>query len=217
MDPPNFGTRFVKASSYEMCAGLAKIRHRTPRPFPPVPDDYEDQRVTRITNGVSTVVVEERMDGPDETLDIEGDCAYTLKTAKSKVVTISHAGVSTTIVDGKVTDTSEIPPWPAFAPRGKSTQDYSIARTVNGVKIRCLPPTFFTLNTNDKLDGREMCVYHLDNIMVDESGDPVIVRSRAHVNLVDPKLAHMVNMEPQSMRRIQQNEKDPYKVATWLN
>ncbi|UUZ50091.1 hypothetical protein LP420_08795 [Massilia sp. B-10] len=101
-------------------------------------------------------------------------------------------------------------------PRGKSTADYTVARTVNGVQLRCLPPTFFTLNTNDKLDGREMCVYHLDNVMVDESGDPVIARSHAYVNLVNPKLAHMVKMEPQSMRRIDPNAKNPYLVATWL-
>jgi len=215
-EPLNFGMRFMKAGAYEMCKGLAEARHRTAAPFPAIPDDYEDERVTRITDGKSTVVIRESMGGDDEKIDIEGDCHVTLKTAKTKVVTVLHGDKRTTIIDGQVTDTEDIPPWPAFAPRGKSTADYTIERMVNGVRIRCLPESHWVLNTNDRLDGREMCVYYLDNVMVDESGDPVIVRSHAYVNLVADELKHMVNMEPQSMRRIGASEKNPYLVANWL-
>ncbi len=217
-DPANIYTTMTKEVSYAMCVTAAEVRKIPVKPFPQVPDDYEDKRVTRITNGVSTVIIEESMGGEQETLDIEqkGDCQYTLKTARSKVVTISHAGTSTVIIDGKVSETNEIPPWPEHAPRGQSTTDYSVARTINGVQLRCLPANFWTLNTNNRLDARELCVYHLDNVMVDESGDPVIVRSHVLANILGAKYAHMVKMEPQSMRQIASNEKDPYQVATWV-
>ncbi|HEU4778034.1 MAG TPA: hypothetical protein VFS95_14555 [Telluria sp.] len=213
-DPPNIMTVVEREVSYTMCVDLARLRNRPVKPFPPIPDDYEDERVTRITNGVSTVVVSEWMTGEDPKLDMEGDCSYRLKTARTKIVEISHAGKKTTITDGKVTETEDIPPWPEHAPRGKSTSDYSVDRTVNGVRMRCLPPTFWTQNTNDTLDSREMCVYYLDNVMVDESGDPVHLRSHVMVKLF-PKFPYMSKDEPQSMRRIEQNEPDPYLVSTW--
>ncbi|UUZ50092.1 hypothetical protein LP420_08800 [Massilia sp. B-10] len=42
-DPPNFITRMTKAGVYEMCAGLARARNKPVKPFPVMPDDYEDE------------------------------------------------------------------------------------------------------------------------------------------------------------------------------
>ena len=216
-DPVNVFTNVLK-ESYKMCVATAEIRHLPVQLFPPVPDDFEDERVTRITNGVSTVLVEERNGGGTTGPDIEdkGDCKVVLDTRRSKTVTISHAGKSTRIVDGAVVDVSDIPPWPPNAPRGKSTAAYSVARTVNGVQLRCLPDNFWLLKTNIHLDAREMCVYHIDNVMIDESGDPVLARVHGLVDVAGPALKHMTKMEPVSMRRIGPSEKDPYQVANWL-
>ncbi|HEY0063271.1 MAG TPA: hypothetical protein VGC21_14225 [Telluria sp.] len=215
-DPVNYGVRTLKVS-YDMCVAVAELRKIPVQPFPSVPDDFEDERVVRITNGVSTVIVMESgggLDGPD--IEGKGDCKMTINTARSKVVTVSHAGKTTQIVDGVVEEVSDIPPWPAYAPRGKSTAEYNVARTVNGVQLRCLPDNFWLMNTNTRLDAREMCVYHLDNVMIDESGDPVIARSHVLVDIGGPLIRHMMKMEPVSMRRIGPSEKDPYLVANWL-
>ncbi|SHH16272.1 hypothetical protein [Massilia sp. CF038] len=215
-DPVNWGVRTRKVS-YDMCVGLAELKKIPVQPFPTVPDDFEDEKVTRITNGVSTVVVTETsggIEGPD--IEGSGDCKMTVTTTRSKVVSVSHAGKTTQIVDGVVEEVTDNPPWPAYAPRGKSTADYTVARTVNGVQLRCWPDKFWLLNTNTRLDAREMCVYHLDNVMVDESGDPVTARSHVWVDIAGPAMKHMVKMEPVSMRRIGPSEKDPYQVSTWL-
>lgn len=217
-DPPNQDLAMLRDGPYQLCAAVASQLKVPVKPFPVAPDDYRNRRITRITNGTSWVVKEEYIGGGEDapSMDPKTGCEHRLPTDRHVMVQITHAGKSTHILDGKVTDVEEVPPWPEYAPRGKPTTEYTQARTVNGVPLRCLPPDFWTLNTNKYLDLREMCVYATDNVVVDESGDPVTVLSHSLVNLVNPKYKHTAILEPLSMRRIGKDEKDPYQVASWV-
>ncbi|MDQ1920940.1 hypothetical protein [Massilia pseudoviolaceinigra] len=215
-DPPNQLIRMMHDAAYLPCVEVARLLKVSVKPFPVVPDNYGHRRVTRITNGTSSVVKTESLGGEDaSSMDPKTGCVYTLPSEKMVSVSVTHAGKATRIEDGKVTSVDEIPEWPAHAPRGKDTTEYTQARTVNGVELRCLPPNFWTMNTNKYLDLREMCVYKTDKVLVDESGDPLILLSHAYANVVNPKYAYTAIVEPLSLRRIPKSEKDPYQVGNW--
>lgn len=215
-DPPNKLIEMMHDAAYVPCTEVAKVLKVAVKPFPVVPADYGHKRVTWITDGVSSVIKTESIGGDDNSsMDPNTGCEFKLPMAKTVVVTVNHAKKSTQIENGKVRDVFPIPEWPAYAPRGKETTEYTVARTVNGVDLRCLPPNFWTLNTNKYLDLREMCVYKTDKVLVDESGDPLILLSHTYANVLNPKYAYTGIVEPLSLRRIDKNEKDPYQVGNY--
>lgn len=215
-DPPHAPLNIVKETAYKICASTARSLNLPVKPFPPLPADPVVERITTITNGVSTVVKTERMLGDTtEDLDHKTGCNVTISSEKTVSVALFHANKATHITDGRVEDELEMP-LPAYAKGVKDTSDYTEARTLNGVPMRCLPKQFWLMNTNKYVDLREMCVYKDNDVLVNQSRDPIILLAHTKAELFGPQHAYLEIEEPVSLRRLGPNEKDPYQAANYV-
>ena len=156
----------------------------------------------------------------DTKAQAENGCEFRIDTKKQSAITINHCLQTIAIerdgdVPGKVLETNEWPDMSAYR-RVQDTKDYTEARTVNGVPMRCLPKDFWTLNTNKYLDMRAMCVYHKDGVLMNEAQEEsIILLSHVLANIINPKYAHTVINEPLSLRVRPASEPDPFQAATW--
>ncbi|UOD28203.1 hypothetical protein INH39_22435 [Massilia violaceinigra] len=216
-EPPNQALKMMHDAAYLSCVEFAKLSNMPVKPFPVAPADYMDERETWIGNGSSTVVITERLGGEEGGEMVpENGCAYSLRTRKEVLVQIRHGGKTTSIVNGKVKDTTDLPPKSPYASKpDTSTPRHTEPRTVNKVELRCLPKSAGVLNTNQPLDLREECVYKTDNVLLDTMGRPLIVLSHAHMDIVNPKYAMTTIREPLSLRRLDKSEKEIYQVSNW--
>jgi len=215
-DPPHAQLNFYKDTAYHICATTARQLNVPVKPFPPLPADPVYERVTTITNGVSTVVKSERMVGDtSDALDYKSGCEVTISTAKIVNVAIYHANKATHISDGKVEDVADMA-LPAYAKGPKDTSDYTEARTQNGVAMRCLPKDFWIKNTNKYVNLREMCVYKDNDVLVNQTREPLVLLAHTKSDLFGPKHAFTEIEEPVSLRRIDKSEKDPYQAANYV-
>lgn len=215
-DPPHAQLNFYKDTAYHICATTARQLNVPVKPFPQLPADPVYERVTTITNGVSTVVKTERMVGDtSDALDYKSGCEVTISTEKIVNVAIFHANKATHISDGKVEDVLDMP-LPAYAKGPKDTSDYSEARTQNGVPMRCLPKDFWIKNTNKYVNLHEMCVYKDNDVLVNQTREPLVLLAHTKSDLFGPKHAFTEIEEPISLRRIDKSEKDPYQAANYV-
>jgi hypothetical protein len=215
-DPPHAQLNFYKDTAYHICATTARQLNVPVKPFPQLPADPVYERVTTITNGVSTVVKSERMVGDtSDALDYKTGCEVTISTEKVVNVAIFHANKATHISDGKVEDVVDMP-LPAYAKGVKDTSDYTEARTHNGVAMRCLPKDFWIEDTNKYVNLREMCVYKDNDVLVNQTREPIVLLAHTKSDLFGPKHAFTEIEEPVSLRRIDKNEKDPYQAANYV-
>lgn len=219
-DPPGRRYEMTRDVNYAMCKSSAEMLKLPVKPFPPMPVGYGETRTTTITNGKSMVTkTETNFEESDEAMRAESGCEYRITAVKSVSVQIMHKerminleGKNGTLAVTSDEDAADAPEW---SKGHKTTTEYTQARTMNGVLMRCLPANFWTLNTNQRLDMRELCVYATDGVVIDLMREPIIVMSHVLVNVLNPKYQEIVKLEPLSFRKLNKSDPDPYEVSTW--
>jgi hypothetical protein len=219
-EPADHDWRLTQAI-YDICKAGAQAARLPVKPFPPMPAGFGEERITTILDGKSTTVIKESAarfaegdTGPDR------GCEYRIDTQKQQAISITHGGTVTTIErlgdgPGKVLETNEYPDMAAYI-KVRGTEDYTDARTVNGVQMRCLPKDFWLMNTNKYLDMRAMCVYHKDGVLLDEAHEkPIVLLSHVLADVMNKQFAYTAITEPLSLRVRASSEPDPFSPATW--
>lgn len=221
-DPPGRHYEITRDASYPLCKLAAETTKMPVKPFPPMPAGYGETRTTIITNGKSMVTkTETNFEESEEAMKPESGCEYRITPVKMVSVQIVHKQRMINM-EGKngalaVTSDEEAPDAPEWSKGHKTTEEYTLAKTLNGVPMRCLPANFWTLNTNTRLDMRELCVYATDGVVIDTMREPITVMSHVLVNVLNPRYKEIVKLEPVSFRKLSKSDPDPYVVGTYLN
>jgi hypothetical protein len=219
--PPGQQLAMMRDTAYEMCKVSAELMKKPVKPFPAVPAGYGETRTTTISNGTSIVTRTETTDGDDSDMTVENGCEYRIGTNKLVAVKIIHANQMIMLDNGeggalKQGDVSDLPDTPSFAKAQKTTEEYTDARTLNGIALRCVPKDYWLKHLTRGLDMREMCVHAKDGVAFNEMREPMILMSIIRVDLVNPKYAYNAVVEPVSLRKRDSGAPDPYLPATWL-
>lgn len=219
--PPGQHLAMMRDTAYEMCKVTAELMKKPVKPFPAVPPGYGETRTTTISNGTSIVTRTETTGGDVSDMTADNGCEYKIGTTRLVAVKIIHANQMITMDNGdggalKQGEVSDEPETPSFAQSQKSTEEYTDARTVNGVALRCVPKDYWLKHLSPGLDMREMCVNAKDGIAFNEALEPMIMMSVVRVDLMNPKYAYNAVVEPVSLRKLAVGAPDPYLPASWL-
>jgi len=160
----------VDWARYDACVMAAESRKLPVKPFPAVPQQYFYERNTYISDGKTYLMRSEQYGLDDARLVPEQGCAARFAVQSSTDIQrgakVRHIGIA---LDGErqVDDEDRAAP---LAPDAAAAAGYSVARSVAGHAVRCLPP-----GSPAYAGGtvREMCI--ADAAAVDPDGKPVVV------------------------------------------
>jgi hypothetical protein len=131
--------------SYELCVIALQRQHKTVKPFPAVPADYVTMRTTYANDGRRDVVRQENYTFsvvPGGALEA---CEWHI--AKTSNVTLIENGdmfVSGMDAEGKLSKSGPLETLNETVP-AKSLARYTVARTSNGVPLKCNPGSEYKL------------------------------------------------------------------------
>lgn len=221
LERPESLNTLIRASKvvYDLCVIGAQAANKPVKPWPVIPDDFSDKKITTITNGKSIMIKTETFYATGGEMKLEDGCAMEIKREPAVQLQIQHAGKMIDMAGEKgaapqVLGSEDIPAMP-YASQPDDTSDYSEARSVNGVPLRCLPKTHFTMIEGSNAGVRETCVYATDGVLVDTERKAIVLRSHTYITLTSDKESGLTKLEPLSVRRIGSNEPNPYSPATY--
>ncbi len=217
IDPPANPLRALRDQAYKACADKASALDLPVLPFPALPARREE-RITTITNGFSSIVkrvtVEVKYAMP---LDPKGGCKVEMANAPVTITVITHgADVTTRRSDSAaVTRTArehEPPSDLNLQQMDTSGADYTVARSVNGVALRCLRADSPQLLHNRFMNAVERCVYAEARALYFDV-QPMVLYSHVQLSLVTPDYAYNYIIEPVSVRKLPKEQADPFAAA----
>jgi hypothetical protein len=160
----------IDRARHDACVMAAESRNLPVKPFPAVPQQYFYERSTYISDGKAFLARSELYGLDDTALVPEKGCSARFAVQSSTDIQrggkVRHIGVA---LDGERQvddDAGSVP----MAPDVSAASGYSVAKSIGGHAVRCLPP-----GSPAYAGGtvREMCI--ADAGAIDANGKPVIV------------------------------------------
>ncbi len=171
--------------------------------FPELPTHFVMERTHIVTDGKSWL---RKVDNPfainNDKLNIEMGCEVRILRVKSSQVIIRHNGRAINIgitEDGTRTVDNEEDleaPFNAKLPL-VDTSNYSEKRTINGVRLRCLPKTDIAITSKLALD---MCIYEKDGEIFEANKSPIILYHRVKPPIESASFQYLVVTQSSSFK-----------------
>jgi hypothetical protein len=212
LEKPDTLENYVVAdrAGYDACVSVAKLLHAATKPFPQLPPTLGYRRTIYLISGRDYVVRHERVAELDKSkMKPDQGCEATVSTDKGLDVSIGFGAVETSIglddTGHRIVQTSER----LADSTSRPTAQYTEARTVNGIALRCLP------QGNPALDPvllQEVCVYARDGILLEPNGNAIVLASRIKPT---PSWPWVTIKEPESLRTLQHPDASLFNPATY--
>lgn len=183
----------LERAQYDLCAMAAEQKGLPVKPFPAVPAQYFQERNTWISDGTAFMRRKENYGIDPTSLTAEKGCATRFVVASSTEIRRGRQVRSEHVSYEGKRKAGETEAAAPRAPRLSALEGYTVAKSVAGHKVRCLPPG------GAALPGRmqERCVADAGAaVPAGYDGKPIVV----HLRMKNAQATTDLVMEPQTLR-----------------